>query len=298
VGASWLSLRERLLRDLDAFEARFMALIDASTIKYVNPNTWDSPLVFLSAADWGWGPSDDVQMRLRIELTRLHDDWCARSSSLLVGAIPELAETVREAHDFVTRWLRRDGWDHDVPRTTAEAKSVAARKIAPLREALEVLGGMGATGVHVVPDTSALLDNPDLAAYAGPIGADAFTVHLLPQVLAELDDKKESARTPEIRDRARTVIRRIKGLRDHGDLSTGVALTKTIRVMAEARDPRFRSLPDWLDPTVPDDRVIAGALELQGQHPSAAVVLVASDINIQNKAHFAGLPFVEPPDAP
>jgi predicted ribonuclease YlaK len=32
------------------------------------------------------------------------------------------------------------------------------------------------------------------------------------------------------------------------------------------------------------------------QHPRTPVILVTRDINLQNKAEYAGLPFVEPPD--
>ncbi len=33
------------------------------------------------------------------------------------------------------------------------------------------------------------------------------------------------------------------------------------------------------------------------QHPRTPVILVTRDINLQNKAEYAGLPFVEPPDS-
>ena len=32
------------------------------------------------------------------------------------------------------------------------------------------------------------------------------------------------------------------------------------------------------------------------EHVRTAVILVTRDINLQNKAEYAGLPFVEPPD--
>jgi predicted ribonuclease YlaK len=39
------------------------------------------------------------------------------------------------------------------------------------------------------------------------------------------------------------------------------------------------------------------AFELQREHPTAAVVLVTGDANMQTKAELARLPFVEPPTA-
>ena len=72
-------------------------------------------------------------------------------------------------------------------------------------------------------------------------------------------------------------------------------LTKTITVQTEAREVDVRAVLDWLDPTVPDDRLLAAALRLQSDHPSGAVVLVTSDLNLQNKADAAGLPYIETP---
>src|SRR5450756_2837238 len=125
------------------------------------------------------------------------------------------------------------------------------------------------------------MNNPDLAGYAKGVGSSSFTLRLLPQVLTELDQLKDSGLTPEIRDMARAVTKRIKGLRDRGQLTAGVHLTKTILAIAETREPNFEFLPKWLDPSVPDDRILGGALELQALHPASTVILVASDMNIQ-----------------
>lgn len=67
-------------------------------------------------------------------------------------------------------------------------------------------------------------------------------------------------------------------------------MTRGITVVADPREPDFARLPDWLNPQVPDDRVLAGALEVQAEHPSSVVILVASDLNLQNKAEVVGLP--------
>jgi len=56
-------------------------------------------------------------------------------------------------------------------------------------------------------------------------------------------------------------------------------------------------LPSWLDPTSKDDRLVGSALEIQRDFPSVVVVLVTRDINLQNKAEMAFLPWAEPPEA-
>lgn len=54
-------------------------------------------------------------------------------------------------------------------------------------------------------------------------------------------------------------------------------------------------LPNWLDPYSKDDRLIGSCLELQFQNTAVNVMIVTGDINLQNKAEMALLPFCEPP---
>ncbi|MDP2766348.1 MAG: PIN domain-containing protein [Candidatus Methanoperedens sp.] len=63
-----------------------------------------------------------------------------------------------------------------------------------------------------------------------------------------------------------------------------------------AQEPNFNETLHWLDSSNNDDRIIASVLEIQRANPSATVVLVTSDINHQNKAEMANLPFLEPPE--
>jgi PIN domain len=94
---------------------------------------------------------------------------------------------------------------------------------------LNALGLQGEGGLRVVPDTSALMDQPALADYATVVGAKTFTVHLLPQVLVELDALKDGGRTQEQQKRARAALRGIKDLKQRGELTKGVKLTEASR---------------------------------------------------------------------
>ncbi len=293
------SFRDRLARDLADIEAQLQALIDISEIRYINPNGRGRGIFVIGASDFGWAPSDDQQQLARMRLTRDYDSWYARFRTLFGGITPELKKSINKADRFTRGWITRSGhYDHAIPRTIAEAKMVAARRMTPLREALALLGSQGEGGIRLVPDTSALMDAPDLSAYSEAAGAKTFTVHLLPQVLVELDALKDGGRNAEQQKRARAALRGIKNLKQRGELTKGVKLTRGITVVADPREPDFARLPDWLNPQVPDDRVLAGALEVQAEHPSSVVILVASDINLQNKAEVVGLPAVEPPEPP
>jgi predicted ribonuclease YlaK len=189
--------------------------------------------------------------------------------------------------------LQRNGWDHSIPSTVEQALQKLRSTFAELQALLD-LAVHGGGELLAVPDTGVLLRDPDPAAYATVIGTATYTVVLLPTVLSELDDLKDRGRTPEIRDAAESAVRRLKGFRDRGDLRTGVKVQGNVRLKAEHRECNPRDVLGWLDPTVPDDRILGAALDLQSRAPASSVVLVTTDFNLENKAAVAGLPFVEP----
>jgi rRNA maturation endonuclease Nob1 len=296
VPPSVASYLDRLRAELADIRAEMDALLDASTIRNVNPNTSDSAVVFVGAADWGWGPSDPALSVSQMRLAARYHAWFDRFGLLFTHPTPDVASDIKEVDEFVRRWTERPGtWDHSIPRTIDAAKQVAAKQFETFDRLLDIASRAGSDTLRLVPDTNAFIRNPDLASYACTAPSPTFTVHLAPTVLAELDDLKDRGRNQELRDQAQGVVRRLKGLRDKGNLATGVKVTKTITVQTEAREVDVLGVLDWLDPAVPDDRLLAAALRLQSDHPSGAVVLVTSDLNLQNKADAVGLPYIETP---
>lgn len=271
-------------------------LIDRSTIRNVNPNTDDSPVVFIGAADWGWAPSDADTTAAQMRLSARYSAWFDRFKLLFPHPTPDVAAKIKDVDEFVRRWTARpDAWDYTVPSTIELAKQRAAAEFTTFDQLLEIAAKSGSDTLRLIPDTNALIRNPDLASYARSAPSRTFVVHLVPTVLGELDDLKDRGKTQELRDQAQAVVRRLKGLRDKGDLAAGVTLTKTITVRTEAREVDVRGVLDWLDPAVPDDRLLAAALRLQSDHPAGSVVLVTSDLNLQNKADAVGMPYLETP---
>ena len=290
------SYLERLRAELTGIGTDMDAVIDASTIRNVNPNDARSDVFFVGAADWGWAPSDPDLAAAQMRLLRRYHAWFERFRLLFPHPTPAIALTVEEVDEFMRRWIERpDVFDHSIPRSLDDAKTVAATELGRFDVLLDIAAKSGTEVLRLVPDTNALIRNPDLASYALSAPAPSFVVHLVPTVLSELDDLKDRGRTQELRVQAQSVVRRLKGLRDKGNLAAGVALTKAITVQAEAREVDVRGVLDWLDPTVPDDRVLASALRLQSDHVAGIVVLVTSDLNLQNKADAVGLPYMETP---
>lgn len=290
----FVSFRDRLHADLDEIAGSFEALLDGSTIVTSGRSARHSAVV-LRFADWQWGASADDQLRLRTQLELAFNDWWARFELLFDGIQHETRERIDKAWYLVYSWIVRGQDDISIPSSIPEAKALARDAFDVLRSDLDLLSSGGYGGVIAIPDTGALIDAPDLAQYAQAVGASELRIIVPTKVVAELDHLKDQSPSPDTRANAQAVIRRFKGLRDKGDITVGTSVTKSISLTLETREPSFKHLPEHLDPSVPDDRILAAALGIQARYPAAIVVMVAGDLNLQTKAHVLGLPFVEPP---
>jgi len=277
-----------------AIEVELLAIIDESSIRYVNPNSDDSSVFFVGAADWGWAADTPEIVERRRLLRNRYARWIGRFRLLFGDAIPSTTKTIAKADAFFVKWVERpDSFDHSIPRTVSEARNVAAKKLAGFSELLDQIESTRTDGTRMVLDTNALLAQPDIRAF-GSIDSQGVVL-LVPQVMRELDDLKDRGRTPELRERASKAIRQIKGLRDRGSLLDGVKVANGLTAQALGIEPDFSRLPNSLDPDVPDDRIIGSALTEQAAHPNDVLVLVTSDISAQIKAEMHGVPHVEVP---
>ena len=146
---------------------------------------------------------------------------------------------------------------------------------------------------HIVVDTNVLLDDPDLARFTSQAGS-RYLVHLLPVVLRELDEHKRASRNQDLRDAARRADRRLKGLRDNGDVAAGVKVAHEVWAVFEHLEPHADDLPSWIDLTVPDDRLVASTLLLVSRHPRATTAVATGDQGLQTKLAAARIPYIDP----
>jgi len=151
--------------------------------------------------------------------------------------------------------------------------------------------------VLLIPDTNAMLASPALQSWTFE-DISAFQLVLVPSVLGELDGLKTNHRNPNVRDKAMALIRQVKEFRRRGKLTDGVPVVHDkITLRALAVEPDLDASLPWLDRDSADDRILASCVEVMRTHPRAAVALVTADINLQNKAEFALIPFLEPPES-
>lgn len=277
-GGELLSLLESLLRDHSAI--------------YL----WNSPGsgMLHTSGDHAYRKLEAEGRQLQ---SRLFEEY--REFADLVDALlreqPEKAKKSHAKHRrTVLAVIEQDGltWHRSIDEEWEFASKALQSQIDSIAD---LYGSSDGEPVVVVPDTNALLWNPRLEDWSFD-GVDSFDICLIPVVLSELDSLKVSHRNEGVREKAESLVRRIKGYRDRGSLREGVPLRQGVsRIRSVAVEPDFGASLPWLDPSNADDRLVATFIEVMRRNPRSSVVLVTRDLNLQNKMEFARLAFTEPP---
>lgn len=280
--------------DLQDIEQQMLKLLDISTIERFNQSPNSQILVI--APPYYWGKPNEEQTRIQIQLKKDYSLWIERLRFLFECSTEEINKKIDEIDKFVLEWIeKKSGWTNDIPSSIEEAKQTFHERVGGFYDLLDILNTSESSNVILVPDTNSLIAEPDFSKYESTIHQKNLTIVLVPTVLSELDRLKIIHREPDFREKVNSVIRRIKGLRNQGNLQRGVIFNKTIFIKMRATEPQFSKTLSWLDATNNDDRVIASVLEIQRENPSSITLLITADINLQNKAEMAKLPFRELP---
>jgi rRNA-processing protein FCF1 len=284
----------RTAERLDSLTADLLDVTQASTILNTDPNRHaNSEVIFMGFPTWGWGPSDQPLEASRMQALGKIRKLEPRVRLLFPDPIPTVTEKIDSFFSLATDWMLRTSHDHSIPNSIEAASAQLSKASSALRSLLDGLAA-DPHPIRLVVDTNALIDCPDPAAYREIIG-QRYLAHIPAVVLRELDDLKRSGRTPELRKDAERAVRRLKGLRDRGNVLDGVRVEGDVWAVFDIDEPRSALLPESLDLQIPDDRLVASALLLQSAHPGSAIYVATSDIGLQNKLAAVGLPFVEPP---
>lgn len=286
-----LTTTELLRARADGIVSDIDVLLDHSAIQHFNPDLGGA---FYFGATGEWRDLDTEGRRLQSKILGDYGRYHALVTVLLRGQPADSAHDLDEADETVRAAV--DQSHNTWAKTIEEARRDVHKAIESMMVLVERLHDAGGGEVAYVPDTNGLLQHVDLDRWTFS-DSPTFELVLTPTVLVELDELKVNHRNQDIRDKAEGLIRRIKGYRGRGSLTDGVTLragASTIRAIGE--EPRMGDSLPWLDPDNRDDRFIASVIEVMRSRPRSPVVIVARDINLQNKAELASLPFVEPPD--
>jgi len=284
----------RLLAELDEIHDGYAKVLSASAIRNIEHGRG-----YVGRNLRAWAESDAGLEVSRMTLLGLVRRWDPRFRLLFPHPTPTVSKRLDEYLGRLERWLvRKDtvGASYSVPPTIEVAVELVDAAVAGLRELAGLLPP-DEYAIRLTTDTNTLIDNPDLAVHVATLGSK-YMAHLLPVVLREIDDLKRGGRTEQQREGAKRADRRLKGLRDNGDVLSGVRVAGEVYAVFEHVEPKGDRLPSWLDLTVPDDRFAASCLLLQSEHPGSALYAATGDINLQTKLAAVGFPFVELPAPP
>jgi hypothetical protein len=185
---------------------------------------------------------------------------------------------------------------HTWSKTTQEVYNGASKALQEQFDLLKNLFAPENGNVFILPDMNALLYFPLLEKWDFA-DIPKFTIIITPTILSELDSLKINHRNETVRQKSEALINQIKEFRRRGRLNDGVPLVKGKSSIATiAVEPKLSDSLDWLDPENNDDRFLATIVEVMRRHPRSVVLAMSRDINFQNKAEFARIPFIEPPE--
>lgn len=145
-------------------------------------------------------------------------------------------------------------------------------------------------------DTNFFMHFPpiDSVDWCKHLDARPVTLVIDQQVLRELDKLKDGARGQGRRDKARTLTSKLHKLLDADEpqlVRDGVYIVAHLNAVA------IDYAAERLDPTIQDDRIVAGMMTFRNDHPKGRIILVANDGGIRLKARMKKFESWNPEDA-
>lgn len=273
---------DRISKSLDEVINRLADLMHTLEIKTMQKTRG----VVIIAPNHYWGELTADQQYRHMEIVRNYGQVTELLNAWFYNSSEDLTRQLKQAQESLEQWVElQSNWSLSTDREKNELKMKECSE--KLYKLFAVLRSGPVDHVIAVPDTNSLLAEPDPAKYKNLLRVLNFEFLLMPTVLCELDELKMLHRNPNVRDKAKKIIKRIKGWRSQGSLLNGVTVDKTINVRAIHQEPDVENSLAWLDPKSADDRLIASTLTLQSTHPTARIILITGDINLQNKADAA-----------
>jgi hypothetical protein len=174
--------------------------------------------VFIVGPSRAWADLDQDGRRLQSRLLEENRRLAALVRALLSNAPEDGSKELKQAQETLQGLIDQSHltWVKTTAEAFTEAEEALDKQLELIANLYDPVEG---TPIYV-PDTNALLWNPDLERWRFD-DEPSFALVLTATVLGELDRLKIEHRNPEIRERSEGLIRRIKGYRARGELGAG-----------------------------------------------------------------------------
>jgi len=275
-----------LLERLEAYRCDSEVLL----LEYSSMRYYQSDVVVILSGDYIWNDLAPEGKHLQLSLLERWNKYEKLISHLTSGLPNPPKSKLEDAFKRIMRIISQQGFTYYA--TNSKALKVLNEAAVDIRHTLEQYFSFSPSHVLLIPDTNILLANPRLDAW--PIPFEKWEIILMPVVLSELDQHKVNHRNSEVRDKAASLIRSIKEYRRRGDLHDGVHIIKSkSRLRTIAVEPDLATMLPWFSESSADDRFLAATMEVIRNNLGSHVAVLTNDINMQNKAAFAGIPFLD-----
>jgi hypothetical protein len=286
------TISENIINRAGYIRTKFHELLFSySSIYYWN--TDDGGLIIITPTPYAYKDLPNEGKLLQSQIRKEYEDYY----SLLSILLRDLPEEVKRELSLLDRYLRdaieqRNTADKNIEEAYNEIEKAISNQITYLSSQYDPTDG----NYLFIPDTNALLHNPEIESWNFP-GINCFVLVLLPTVLSELDEAKINHKNEVVREKAEKIIRKIKEYRRRGNILDCVPIVnEKIYLTAIAVEPNMNGTLSWLEKNNHDDKIIASILEVMHDHPRSIITFVSRDINVQNKAQLACIPYAEPPE--
>lgn len=206
---------ERLEEKIFLLESQFDELCNNSTIFYHDWNDEDSEILHVGFDVYHWSNKDiPGQIKLKESYSKFSNDF----EFLLAKANQDYKNQIQGLQYDIISYIEQK----TAVSTTEGMKRIFRENLKVFRNYLEILKNNEPKQTLLIPDTNSLINNPDPAFYKELSNQTSFEFIITPTVLSELDNLKVSHRDENFRSKIKSIIKRLKGYRNQGNILEGV----------------------------------------------------------------------------
>lgn len=287
-----MSMKDLLISEIKEIQEDIKSLfLNHSQIYYEN---YSGGGVYVVAPDYHFKELDEVGKKLQNKIFKSWNKTFPKVKFFLSHANPRDFREVEKHEKWIIKNIQQSYGTYK--RNVEEVWKETLEYFTPILDCINSSYSKTEGKVILIADTNSLLFNPNIEKWKYHDFV-SFTILLTSTVLSELDLLKINSRNESVRDKSKTIINKIKEYRRRANLLEGVDVVKNkISILIDPLEPDFENSLDYLDSSNKDDRLIATTLEIIRNHSESEIFLVTSDINLQNKADYSNIPFLEPPE--
>jgi len=283
---------QKIINELTSLQNETTSLL--STFSRISRRIFDTDSFFSANGNFGFDTLPSEAIPVQDRLFKTFNRVSEIISILLVNSLDKHKGEFENLRSKILSTISQNNFT--LNKNVQEEVIYVSNNFEDVKKLISTLYPNSISEPILIPDTNALYANVNIESWTFN-DFDKFILAITPSILRDLDRHKIEHRNESVRKKAITLINKIKEYRRRGKLSESVIIVKDkISLFTIATEPDFEKTLSWLDKSNDDDRLIGEALEIIREHGNSAVILITSDINLQNKCELADLVYLEPPE--